>query len=160
MNEYALSLDFHVMVRNTEKALVNMGHIYPATTTKPNTRFKSKKELTDRSTITLTAVELVQLFGRAQRRVHLRRLLELGVVHLVPLPLTVVRHQWDEPVSPHYFTSRITGTSLSRLTRRFYRSLQNNHNLEPLLQHIGGGHTIERTVGIYLMHHCYWPNEE
>lgn len=108
----------------------------------------------------LYLVKLRQLSTRTQRRSDLCGIVEQGVIHFVALSLFRVRDHGLEPVSPEDLLWQITGSGLSGLSCRFYRSLEDRHNLEPLRQHVLGGHVVKRRLRVDFMNDRSGPDEE
>lgn len=63
-------------------------------------------------------------------------------------------------MSPEDLLWQITGSGLSGLSCRFYRPLEDRHNLEPLRQHVLGGHVVKRRLRVDFMNDRSGPDEE
>ena len=90
----------------------------------------------------------------------MRGAVEQGVIHLVALSLLRVRDHRLEPVPPENLLGQVTGSSLGRLTRRFYRALEDRHDLESLRQHVLGGHIVKRRFRVDPVNDGSGPDEE
>lgn len=108
----------------------------------------------------LQPVELRQFRPRTKRRVHRHRHVELRIVNLVALPLLIVAHDRLEPVPPEDLRADETRPRLHRLPRALDRPLEDDDDLEPVLQHVTGGHVVQRRFLVDAMHDGHGPDEE
>lgn len=108
----------------------------------------------------LHLVKLGELSARAERRVDLRGAVEQRVIHFVALPLFRVRDHRLEPVPPEYLLGQVARPGLSRLASGLDCALEDGHDLEPLGEHVLGGHIVQRGVGVDLVDDRRGPDEE
>lgn len=103
--------------------------------------------------------DLVQLFGTAQRGVHLISVIEGGVVYLIFASLFSERNNMLEAMSPQDLCWQIAATCLRCHACGLNHTLQHYHNLESFFQHILCGQRIQWTMPVYFVHNCRRPNE-
>lgn len=102
----------------------------------------------------------MEFVSAAQRRVHLVRVVEQAVVHVVREFLLTVGNQRLEPVSPQYLRRQVRGARLRRLARRLGGAFHQYDDLETFMDQIGRRHVVQWTGAVDNVHHHHRPDHE
>lgn len=86
--------------------------------------------------------------------------MEEAVVDHVGEPVLVVRDQRLEAVAPEYLAGQVRAARLRRLPCALRRSLEQHHDLEPLVDDVLRTQVVQRAVGINLVHHHLRPDQQ
>jgi hypothetical protein len=105
-------------------------------------------------------LELLQITGAAEGRLHFSGIVELAVVNLVLAALHLEVDHGLEAVSPQDLGGQIGGARLRGHAGALDHPLQDHHQLEAFAHHVGGAHVEERTGLVDFVHDAGRPDEE
>lgn len=108
----------------------------------------------------LNSVKLGELSTGAEWRIDLRGIVEERVIDLVSLPFLRIRHHRLESVTPEYLLRQVAGSCLSGLPGGFDGTLEDDHDLESIGEHVLGGKIVERRLGVDFVDDGGRPDKE
>jgi hypothetical protein len=105
-------------------------------------------------------LELLQITGAAEGRLHFSGIVELAVVNLVLAALHLEVDHGLEAVSPQDLGGQIGGARLRGLSGALDAALEDHDDLEALAHDVRGAQRVERAAYVNFVHHRHRPDEE